>query len=177
MQAAKNWCDEERVKKLRTLRQSKQGLGRVWLVNNGLSTNEQYFSLIPNQSSILSAMIYQPNKLKRTGRIRSWPSHVFFIKHIYYISGAARLHINPQQRIEIHWGVCRHTFASTCLDNRSIKGHVVQTRKEGRFTDIVVPGKFTDIIILQALFANSAGRWWGLPEASHTHGTRMEGPH
>ena len=36
------------------------------------------------------------------------------------------------------------------FDNHSIEGHVVQiTRKECRFTDIAVSGKFTDIVILQ----------------------------
>ena len=35
------------------------------------SANEQYFSLAPNQPTILSAMAYQPNKSKRTGRVKT----------------------------------------------------------------------------------------------------------
>jgi len=31
------------------------------------SANEQYFSLTPNQPTVLLAMAYQPNKPKRTG--------------------------------------------------------------------------------------------------------------
>jgi len=33
------------------------------------SANKQYFSFTPNQPTVLSAMAYQPNKPKRTGRI------------------------------------------------------------------------------------------------------------
>jgi len=43
-------------------------LGRIWLISHGLSANEQYFSLTPNQPTVLSAMAYKPNKPKRIGR-------------------------------------------------------------------------------------------------------------
>ena len=39
------------------------------LVVFGLSANEQYFSLTPNQSTVLSAMAYKPNQPKRTGQL------------------------------------------------------------------------------------------------------------
>ena len=42
--------------------------GRIWLISHGLSGNEQYFSLIPNQPTVLSVMAYKPNQPKRTGR-------------------------------------------------------------------------------------------------------------
>ena len=41
----------------------------VWLISRTFSANEQYFSFIPNQPIVLSAMAYQPNKPRRTGRI------------------------------------------------------------------------------------------------------------
>ena len=43
-------------------------LGRIWLISHDLSANEQYFSLTPNQPTILSVMAYKPNEPKRTGR-------------------------------------------------------------------------------------------------------------
>jgi len=43
--------------------------GLVWLISRTFSANEQYFSLIPNQPTVFSAMAYQPNKPKQTGRI------------------------------------------------------------------------------------------------------------
>ena len=43
--------------------------GLVRLISRTFSANEQYFSLTPNQLTVLSAMAYQPNKPKRTGRI------------------------------------------------------------------------------------------------------------
>ena len=36
-------------------------LARFWLISHGLSANEQYFSLTPNQTTVLSAMAYKPN--------------------------------------------------------------------------------------------------------------------
>ena len=42
---------------------------RIWLISYGLSANEQYFSLTTNQPTVLSAMAYQSNKPKRTGRL------------------------------------------------------------------------------------------------------------
>ena len=43
-------------------------LGRIWLINYDLLVNEQYFSLTPNQPTVLSTMAYKPNKPKRTER-------------------------------------------------------------------------------------------------------------
>ena len=37
--------------------------GRIWLISHGLSANEHYFSLTPNQPTILSAMTYKLNEL------------------------------------------------------------------------------------------------------------------
>ena len=37
-------------------------LGLVWLISRTFSANEQYFSLIPNQTAIFSAMTYQPSE-------------------------------------------------------------------------------------------------------------------
>ena len=34
----------------------------LWLISRTFSANEQYFSLIINQQTILSAMTYQPNE-------------------------------------------------------------------------------------------------------------------
>jgi len=42
-------------------------LARIWLISHSLSANEQYFSLTPNQPTVLSAMAYKPNQPKRTG--------------------------------------------------------------------------------------------------------------
>ena len=39
----------------------------IWLISLGLSANEQYFSLTPNQLAVLSAMAYKSIQLKRTG--------------------------------------------------------------------------------------------------------------
>jgi len=51
-------------------------LGRVWLISHGLSANEQYFSLTPNQpTGVFSTMAYQPNKTKRTGRLLTLGLH------------------------------------------------------------------------------------------------------
>jgi len=36
-------------------------LARIWLLSHGLSANEQYFSLTPNQPTVLSAMAYKQN--------------------------------------------------------------------------------------------------------------------
>jgi len=47
-------------------------LGLVWLISRTFSANEQYFSLTPNQSIVLSAIPYQPNKAKRTIGNESW---------------------------------------------------------------------------------------------------------
>jgi len=46
-----------------------RSFGRIRLISHGLSANEQYFSLTPNQPIVLSTMTYQPNKPKQTGRI------------------------------------------------------------------------------------------------------------
>ena len=34
----------------------------AWLIGRTFSANEQYFSLITNQPTVLSAMAYQPNE-------------------------------------------------------------------------------------------------------------------
>jgi len=39
-------------------------LGHIWLISHDLSDNEQYFSLTPNQPTVLSAMAYKPNQPK-----------------------------------------------------------------------------------------------------------------
>ena len=54
--------------------------GRIWLISHGLSANEQYFSLTPNQPTVLSAMTYKPNQPKRTGRFGS----IFIFILMYY---------------------------------------------------------------------------------------------
>ena len=43
-------------------------LGLIWLISCTFLTNEQYFFLTLNQSTVLLAMAYQPNKIKRTRR-------------------------------------------------------------------------------------------------------------
>ena len=48
--------------------------GLVWLINRTFSANKQYFSLTSNQPTVLSTMVYQPNKPKRTGRVALQPS-------------------------------------------------------------------------------------------------------
>ena len=52
---------------------SSEMLGLVWLISRTFSANEQYFSLTPNQPTSFSAMAYQPNKHKRTGRLHAAP--------------------------------------------------------------------------------------------------------
>jgi len=37
-------------------------LGLVWLISRTFSANEYYFSLTPNQSTVLSVMTYQPSE-------------------------------------------------------------------------------------------------------------------
>ena len=39
----------------------------VWLISRTFSANEYYFSLTPNQSTVLSVIAYKPNMPKRTG--------------------------------------------------------------------------------------------------------------
>ena len=41
----------------------------IRLISLGLSVNEQYFSLTPNQPTVFLVMAYKPNKLTRTGRL------------------------------------------------------------------------------------------------------------
>ena len=53
-------------------RLSSCSFGPVWLISCTFFTNEQYFSLTPNQPTIFSAMAYQSNKPKRTCRISIW---------------------------------------------------------------------------------------------------------
>jgi len=49
---------------------SAYSLSRIWLIIHGLSANEQYFNIIPNQPIIiLSAMAYKLNQSKQTGHI------------------------------------------------------------------------------------------------------------
>ena len=43
--------------------------GFVWLISRTFSANEQYFSLTPNQPTVLSVTAYETNRLKRTWRI------------------------------------------------------------------------------------------------------------
>ena len=51
----------------RRLKRTACSLGCISLISHGLSANKQYFSLTPNQPTVLSAMAYKLNKPKRTG--------------------------------------------------------------------------------------------------------------
>ena len=53
--------------------------GRIWFISHGLSTNEQYFSLTPNQSTVLSAMVYKLSQPKRTRR--NLPAFYYLLAH------------------------------------------------------------------------------------------------
>ena len=57
--------------------------GLVWLISRTFLANEHYFSLSPNQPTVLLAMAYQPNKPKRTGRLSFYTFYERSLKCVY----------------------------------------------------------------------------------------------